>query len=558
MEENEKFWDSLSELWMSTDLPVPDSLGGDFNVVEEPIDRLPHRSDARDTTAALARFKRLLDLKDGWRAINPDTKDYTFTSNHHSMTLSRIDRFYASPAVLKHSRHWSISDAAGGLTDHRMVSFQLSAPGSPYIGKGRYTMPLFLLRDKELIDFVIKKGCELELKINTSPDDMVAIQTDFKAFKDDILNFARRRAKEAIGALEESKQKLQREKIATLNGPAPPAVPDADPPHLNPDPDPLTPAPDEGGPPDTGTTTAEKAAAIQQAINDITERQRERKRTETRIRCHTELDRITKFSVRMSKESKPRDTIEYLQRTDTNPAQGSKRSSEMAEIARDYHNDLQFDETEIDHDAKDAAITAALVGLSSHEDDPEMQILSQPLTEADVLTALLQAASGTAAGMDGVPTELWKKLHELYLESLRANKAANGPQRPVFNVVKVLTQVYNSIEKHGVVTGTQFATGWMCPIWKKKDPSDIANYRPITVLNTDYKIFTKALANKLSRIAPTLIHRDQAGFMKGRKIADQIYLAMETLEYAEEDLKNGAVVALDQEKAYDKTSHRYL
>jgi hypothetical protein len=78
------------------------------------------------------------------------------------------------------------------------------------------------------------------------------------------------------------------------------------------------------------------------------------------------------------------------------------------------------------------------------------------------------------------------------------------------------------------------------------------------VLNTDYNIFTKALTNKLSRIAPALIHRDQAGFMKGRKIVDQIYLAMEAIEYAEEDLRNGAIVALDQEKAYDKTSHRYL
>ena len=45
--------------------------------------------------------------------------------------------------------------------------------------------------------------------------------------------------------------------------------------------------------------------------------------------------------------------------------------------------------------------------------------------------------------------------------------------------------------------------------------------------------------------------------MKGRKIADQVYLSLVMVEYAEE-LLNRAIVTLDQEKAYDKTSHRYL
>jgi hypothetical protein len=59
-------------------------------------------------------------------------------------------------------------------------------------------------------------------------------------------------------------------------------------------------------------------------------------------------------------------------------------------------------------------------------------------------------------------------------------------------------------------------------------------------------------------VAPYLIHKDQSGFMKGRKISDTIYLTMEVVEYTEEDLQNGIIVALDQEKAYDKTLHPYL
>jgi hypothetical protein len=98
----------------------------------------------------------------------------------------------------------------------------------------------------------------------------------------------------------------------------------------------------------------------------------------------------------------------------------------------------------------------------------------------------------------------------------------------------------------------------MCPIYKKKDKQDIANYRPITLLNTDYKIFTRALTTKLSKIAPIIIHEDQAGFVPGRSIFDQVKLNKLLIDYAEATETNGVIVALDQEKAYDKISHNYL
>lgn len=139
-------------------------------------------------------------------------------------------------------------------------------------------------------------------------------------------------------------------------------------------------------------------------------------------------------------------------------------------------------------------------------------------------------------------------------------RGVNGdpPPPPKFDVIELLCSVFNSIEHHGVSPGTGFSDGWMCPIFKKKDATDIANYRPITVLNTDYKIFMKALTFKLTEVVPSLIHKNQAGFMKGRKISDQIFLTTEMVEYAEDELQNGVILALDQEKAYDKTSHHYL
>ncbi|KAJ7126525.1 hypothetical protein C8R43DRAFT_821231, partial [Mycena crocata] len=129
----------------------------------------------------------------------------------------------------------------------------------------------------------------------------------------------------------------------------------------------------------------------------------------------------------------------------------------MAEIARDYHNDLQTDDSEMDPGAKSIAITDALDGMSSHENDPKMQQLRTKLTEEDVITALLQSSSGTSAGINGIPTEFWKKLHEVYLETTRTNDKSDEPPQPTFNIIKVLTAVYNSIEEDGIVAGTQFA-----------------------------------------------------------------------------------------------------
>ena len=60
----------------------------------------------------------------------------------------------------------------------------------------------------------------------------------------------------------------------------------------------------------------------------------------------------------------------------------------------------------------------------------------------------------------------------------------------------------------------------MCPVYKKKEADNIANYQPITILNTDYKILTNAIATCLTETAPSIIHPDQAGFVRGRSIFD--------------------------------------
>ncbi|KAJ7714015.1 Endonuclease/exonuclease/phosphatase, partial [Mycena metata] len=314
MTENRAFWEKLTNLWLTEDLPVPDMFLGDTNIVEDAVDRFPHRTDDAGATQALARFKQILEMKDGWRLTNPDEKAYTFTSTAGT-SHSRIDRVYTSPDLFKRCRNWEISDTPGELTDHKLVSVTVCAPGAPFIGPGRYTIPLFLLKDKKFITFAIEEGAKLQ---DTPAGDDLQIR--YRKYKVDIVAYARERAKESVGATEEKRKLKQTERDNILNPP-------------------------NGSNPDLSEDGQRKNAAkvgeLEREIKVLMSRQRARNRMATKIRYRNELDSITKFTVSVHKDKKSRDTMNVLRRTDVTPNQTKTRSDQMAELARDYHNDLQ-------------------------------------------------------------------------------------------------------------------------------------------------------------------------------------------------------------------------
>ena len=93
---------------------------------------------------------------------------------------------------------------------------------------------------------------------------------------------------------------------------------------------------------------------------------------------------------------------------------------------------------------------------------------------------------------------------------------------------------------------------------KDRDPSFVKNYRPISLLTTDYKLIAKTMANRLKGVLDELIHEDQNGFMKGRNIGCNIRTIIDLIEYT--DIKDipGSIVLLDIEKAFDSVEHGFL
>ena len=89
-------------------------------------------------------------------------------------------------------------------------------------------------------------------------------------------------------------------------------------------------------------------------------------------------------------------------------------------------------------------------------------------------------------------------------------------------------------------------------IFKKGDTQNLANYRPISLLNTLYKIYASIIHDRISTKIDGYITETQYGFRKKRSTAHALYLARRIQDLAEQSGENIALVLLDWEKAFDK------
>ena len=97
-------------------------------------------------------------------------------------------------------------------------------------------------------------------------------------------------------------------------------------------------------------------------------------------------------------------------------------------------------------------------------------------------------------------------------------------------------------------------------IHKGKDlPKDeLKNYRPIRLLETDYKLLAKCLASRLTKVISNLINEDQVGFVKGRKANSIIRLIDDVVDYLNNEDKPGILLALDYSRAFDSVSKEFI
>jgi hypothetical protein len=124
-------------------------------------------------------------------------------------------------------------------------------------------------------------------------------------------------------------------------------------------------------------------------------------------------------------------------------------------------------------------------------------------------------------------------------------------------VSPTLLQAFSAMLRNGE-TSKLFNKGLIILIPKSGDQARIGNWRPITLLGNLYKILAKTLARRLQTFLLSMIRPSQTGFVEGRCILDNTFLAQEAQDWAEESNQDLVLLLLDFEKAFDRIKWNFL
>lgn len=91
-----------------------------------------------------------------------------------------------------------------------------------------------------------------------------------------------------------------------------------------------------------------------------------------------------------------------------------------------------------------------------------------------------------------------------------------------------------------------------------KDRTECGSYRPISVLNIDYRLFASIMTKCLENIIPELTALDQTGFVKNRQTQDKVRRALHHVDNMRHSDEESVVISLGAEKAFDSVRWDYL
>jgi hypothetical protein len=163
--------------------------------------------------------------------------------------------------------------------------------------------------------------------------------------------------------------------------------------------------------------------------------------------------------------------------------------------------------------------------------------MTQPLSLAEITKAITLLPKGKALGHDGIPTKLFQKY--------------------VDEVTPTLLLAFKAMLAWGL-TSKYINKGMITLISKSGDRSKLGNWCPITLLGSIYKILAKTLARRIQEFLPLVIRPNPTGFVKGRSILDNNFLAQEVLVWAPESGQDLVLLLLDFEKTFDKIEWGFL
>ena len=152
------------------------------------------------------------------------------------------------------------------------------------------------------------------------------------------------------------------------------------------------------------------------------------------------------------------------------------------------------------------------------------------LSLEECYAALVDMVRRKAPGSNGLPMEFYSKFWDFLGEDLVC--------------------VLNSCFCSGLLSRSQ-RSGMISLSFKKGDHLDIRNWRPISLLNLEYKLAARAIAARLLNVIHLVVDKDQTCGVPGRFIGANVAFLRDVVDFATFFTSPVALLSLDQEKAFD-------
>ena len=303
---------------------------------------------------------------------------------------------YTTRDLFRTARSWRIVEA-GVKSDHSMTLVDLVCAKMPETGKGRPVFPTHLLKDKSLTKKMKERGIQALSEVRSARaagarSDEKNPQTILADLKRDWMRMARTRERETVPKLLREIRMLEDE-ILTISK-------------------------------RTGISDKDRMAethALTVQVRRLQEKRATQLKSNSRAKHRLEGERPTKYWVKLHREIKPRDTMYALEKPGVLHPDGTPEfeedSTRMADLARDYHANLQKDEPNArPPEIREEDIQQALSAIEVRLTESQREEMGGPITYDDCELALRFSKTSSSPGMDGITYEVWKALHARFIE----------------------------------------------------------------------------------------------------------------------------------------------
>lgn len=166
--------------------------------------------------------------------------------------------------------------------------------------------------------------------------------------------------------------------------------------------------------------------------------------------------------------------------------------------------------------------------------------LNTPIDVSEVELNIKEMKNGKSPGPNGLPASFYKKWSK--------------------RLAPILLNVFKESYCNECLPPS-FRKAHTVLIPKSKDLDKlqrVEGYRPISLVNNDYKIFARVLAGRLQSVISLIVGDHQTCSIKGRNIQTNLHIVRSILEICQQTHEAAAILQLDLAKAFDKVQHSFL